>query len=117
MKIPAVYLMLKLGGKDEPTKEEVTAALGEVGVEVDDAEIDRFFTGIANKDVDELVAYGLTKLSGGGGGGGGGSGGAGGNGEAAAADEEKEEEEEEEEIDMGGGMDMFGGDEGGGDDY
>merc|ERR1719258_250456 len=30
--------------------------------------------------------------------------------------EEPKEEEEEEEIDMGGGMDMFGGD-GGGDDY
>jgi len=33
-----------------------------------------------------------------------------------AAEEEKEEEkEEEEEMDLGGGMDMFGGDEGGGD--
>ena len=33
-----------------------------------------------------------------------------------AAEEEKEEEkEEEEEMDLGGGMDMFGGDEGDGD--
>jgi len=44
----------------------------------------------------------------------GGGGGAGGGGDAAA--EEKEEEVEEEEIDMGGGMSMFGDDEGG-DDY
>merc|ERR1712087_815203 len=29
----------------------------------------------------------------------------------------EEEEKEEEEKDLGGGMDMFGGDEGGGDDY
>jgi large subunit ribosomal protein LP1 len=46
-------------------------------------------------------------LSSGGGGGGGG----------AAEEKKEEEEEEEEEVDMGGGMDMFGGDEGGGDDY
>ena len=40
---------------------------------------------------------------------GGGGGGAGGE----AEEEEKEEEPEEEEADIGGGMDMFGGDEGG----
>lgn len=52
--------------------------------------------------------------SGGGGGGGGGGGEAGGEGgEAEAA--KVEEKEEEEEMDLGGGMDMFGGDEGGGD--
>jgi len=53
-----------------------------------------------------------SKFAGSGGGGGGG-------GAAAAAEEEKEEEkEEEEEMDLGGGMDMFGGEaEGGGGDY
>ena len=50
-----------------------------------------------------------------GGSGGGGDGGADG-GEGEEAEEEKEEEKvEEEEIDMGGGMSMFGDDEG--DDY
>lgn len=39
----------------------------------------------------------------------------GGGGDAAAAEEEEKEEEEEEEMDLGGGMDMFGGEEGGGD--
>merc|ERR1712129_582879 len=47
--------------------------------------------------------------------GGGGGGGAGGGDEAAAVVEEEEVKEEEEEIDFGGGMDMFGGEEGGGD--
>lgn len=47
----------------------------------------------------------------------GGSGGGSGSGSGeAAAEEEEEEKEEEEEIDMGGGMSMFGDDEGG-DDY
>mmetsp|Transcript_100215 Transcript_100215/g.139273 ORF Transcript_100215/g.139273 Transcript_100215/m.139273 type:complete len:322 (+) Transcript_100215:126-1091(+) len=42
-----------------------------------------------------------------------GSGGGGGGGGEAAAAAEEEEEEEEEEADLGGGMDMFGGEEGG----
>jgi hypothetical protein len=50
---------------------------------------------------------------------GGGGGGGGGGGDAEAVVEEKEEEKvEEEEMDMGGGMDMFGAEEGaGGGDY
>lgn len=51
--------------------------------------------------------------AGGGGGRGGGGGGAGAGAEEAKVEEK--EEEEEEEMDLGGGMDMFGGDEGGGD--
>eukprot|EP00549_Striatella_unipunctata_P023321 CAMPEP_0118674874 /NCGR_PEP_ID=MMETSP0800-20121206/1127_1 /TAXON_ID=210618 ORGANISM="Striatella unipunctata, Strain CCMP2910" /NCGR_SAMPLE_ID=MMETSP0800 /ASSEMBLY_ACC=CAM_ASM_000638 /LENGTH=323 /DNA_ID=CAMNT_0006570111 /DNA_START=202 /DNA_END=1173 /DNA_ORIENTATION=- len=43
------------------------------------------------------------------------SGGGGGGDGAAAEEAAPEEEEEEEEMDLGGGMDMFGGDEGGGD--
>ena len=43
------------------------------------------------------------------------SGGGGGGGGAAAVEEK--EEEEEEEADIGGGMDMFGGDGGDGGDY
>jgi ribosomal protein L12E/L44/L45/RPP1/RPP2 len=51
-------------------------------------------------------------------GGGGGGGAAAGGDAAAAAEAQPEEKEEEEEMDMGGGMDMFGGDEGeGGGDY
>merc|ERR1712051_400084 len=47
----------------------------------------------------------------------GGAGGDAGGADGDAAEEEKEEEKpEEEEMDLGGGMDMFGGDEGG-DDY
>merc|ERR1711966_214639 len=47
------------------------------------------------------------------GGGGGGDAGAGGAGGDAAEEEKEEEKEEEEEMDLGGGMDMFGGDDGG----
>jgi large subunit ribosomal protein LP1 len=50
--------------------------------------------------------------------GGGGGGGGGGDGGGEAAEEKEEEKPVEEEMDMGGGMDMFGGDEAeGGGDY
>ena len=53
-----------------------------------------------------------------GGGGGGGGGGGDGGGDAAADDAPAEEpEKSESEVDMGGGMDMFGGEPAGGGDY
>jgi large subunit ribosomal protein LP1 len=54
-----------------------------------------------------------------GGGGGSGGGGGGGGGEAVVEEKEATATEEEVEMDMGGGMDMFAGDEGGdgGGDY
>jgi len=43
--------------------------------------------------------------------------GGGAGGDAAEEEEEEEKKEEEEEMDLGGGMDMFGGEEAGGGDY
>ena len=57
------------------------------------------------QDISALIEAGKGKLASFGGGGGGGGGG----GDDAPKAEEKVEEEEEEEVDMGGGMDMFGG--------
>ena len=59
---------------------------------------------VRNAGANNFVFFFKTNHSGGGGGGAGGG---------AAAEEAKEEEEEEEEADIGGGMDMFGGEEGG----
>eukprot|EP00541_Cyclophora_tenuis_P018195 CAMPEP_0116558954 /NCGR_PEP_ID=MMETSP0397-20121206/10112_1 /TAXON_ID=216820 /ORGANISM="Cyclophora tenuis, Strain ECT3854" /LENGTH=129 /DNA_ID=CAMNT_0004084639 /DNA_START=140 /DNA_END=529 /DNA_ORIENTATION=- len=69
------------------------------------------WAGVVNSAKEGINQFCAGPGSGGGGGGGGGDGG------GAAAEEEKEEEkeEEEEEMDLGGGMDMFGGEEGGGD--
>jgi ribosomal protein L12E/L44/L45/RPP1/RPP2 len=67
----------------------------------------------ARQDIGKLVFA----LGSGGGGGGGGDAAAGGGGDAPAEEKKEEEKEEEEEVDMAGGMDMFGGEGGGGDDY
>jgi large subunit ribosomal protein LP2 len=115
MKHLAAYLLLRLGGNDSPSAEDITTALATVGVEVDDDNLTRLLADLDGKSLDELIAAGkplTVKL--GGGGGGGGAGPAAGAGESAAAEEKEEEKEEEEEMDMAGGIDMFGGDDGGG---
>jgi large subunit ribosomal protein LP2 len=113
MKHLAAYLLLQLGGNSQPAKDDVTKALGAVGVEVDAERLDKMFADLEGKSIKELIEEGKGALAtfGGGGGGGGGGGAAAG---AAAEEAPKEEEKEEEEMDLGGGMDMFGGEEGGG---
>mmetsp|Transcript_13092 Transcript_13092/g.28690 ORF Transcript_13092/g.28690 Transcript_13092/m.28690 type:complete len:117 (+) Transcript_13092:109-459(+) len=114
MKELAIYLLLKLGGTESPTKDDIEKALSSVGVEIDSERCDKLLTDLEGKDLAELMETGSGMLATfGGGGGGGGGGGAGGDG-GGAAEEEKEEEKEEEEEEaapVGGGM--FGDDEGG----
>ncbi|KAF4660047.1 60S acidic ribosomal protein [Perkinsus olseni] len=105
MKYVAAYLMAVLGGNDEPTEEDVKNILSSVDAECDDEMLAKFFAQVKGKNVQEMIATGLTKL---------GSiasagarpaaaaGAAAGAAEAAPAEEEKpvEEEEEEEEMDF-----------------
>merc|ERR1719330_1729354 len=58
------------------------------------------------------AAGGIDKFCAAPGSGGGGGGGGGGAAAGGEAEKEEEKEEEEEEADIGGGMDMFGGDDG-----
>jgi large subunit ribosomal protein LP2 len=117
MKHLAVYMMLKLGGKAEPTAEEITTAMAAVGIAGDDARLATMMAELEGKDLNELLEAGTAMLAKFGGGGGGGGGGAGGDAGGAAEEEKEEEKEEEEEMDMGGGMSMFGEEEAGGGDY
>ena len=111
----AVYLMLVIGGNAAPTAEDVTNALAAAGVEVDAERLATLISELEGKDINELIEMGKEKLMVGGGGGG-----SGGGGDAAAAATETVaavvEKPKEEEVDaLAGGMDMFGGEEGGGD--
>eukprot|EP00545_Synedropsis_sp_CCMP1620_P001546 CAMPEP_0119012306 /NCGR_PEP_ID=MMETSP1176-20130426/6224_1 /TAXON_ID=265551 /ORGANISM="Synedropsis recta cf, Strain CCMP1620" /LENGTH=116 /DNA_ID=CAMNT_0006965235 /DNA_START=35 /DNA_END=385 /DNA_ORIENTATION=+ len=112
----AAFMLCKLGGKSGSAA-DIKAVLEAAGSEANDDEIAKLMADVEGKDIDTLLAEGMEKLKdvplgGGGGGGGGGAGG-------AAAEEAVVEEEKpvEEEMDMAGGIDMFGGDEGGGSDY
>ena len=75
MKHLATYLLLKLGGNDSPTADDVTKALATVGVEVDSDDLTRMMADLEGKDINEMMTAGqelLAKFGGGGGGGGGG---------------------------------------------
>ena len=112
MKELAVYMMLVVGGNATPSADDVTKAMSAVGLEADSARLSKLIGDLEGKDLNEVLESGTEMLAkfGSGGGGGGGGGGAGGD---AAEEEVKEEEPEEEEAEIGGGMDMFGGEEGG----
>ena len=112
----AAYMLCKLGGKDGSAG-DIKAVIEAAGGEANDDLIGKLAAEIANKDVEALLKDGMEKLAdvplGGSGGGGGGGAGGGGGGDAGEAKEEEKEEEEEEEADLGGGMAMFGDDDGG----
>lgn len=100
-------------GGAEVSADQINTLIKATGNEVE-AYWPTLYSGFLKGQVAEIIT---TPGSGGGGGGGGEGGAAAAGGDAAEAKEEEKEEEEEEEIDMGGGMDMFGDEGGGGDDY
>mmetsp|Transcript_4045 Transcript_4045/g.6225 ORF Transcript_4045/g.6225 Transcript_4045/m.6225 type:complete len:113 (-) Transcript_4045:43-381(-) len=110
MKEMSAYLMLVLGGTENPSADDVTKALASVGIEADADALNNLISELDGKDLGEVLEAGselLAKFGSGGGGGGGGGGGAG--GDAEEAEEEKEEEVEE----APPAVDMFGGGDGG----
>jgi ribosomal protein L12E/L44/L45/RPP1/RPP2 len=109
----AAFMLCKVGGKSG-SEAEVKAVMEAAGLEVNDEQLTKLMGDIEGKDINELLAAGQEQIKDvpfGGGGGGGGGGGAAGGAEVV----KEEEKEEEEEMDLGGGMDMFGGEPGGGD--
>ena len=114
MKTIAAYLLVQLSGAT-PTADSVTAVIAASGGEADAAQVELLLSEMAGKNADEVYSAGMAALKNVpmGGGGGGGAAAAGGDAAPAAAEAVVEEEE----IDMGGGLDMFGGEPGGGGDY
>ena len=75
MKDMAAYLMLVLGGNENPTADDVSKALASVGVESDSEQLTKMISELEGKDLSEVLASGeelLAKFGSGGGGGGGG---------------------------------------------
>ena len=75
MKDMATYLMLVLGGNENPTADDVSKALASVGVESDSEQLNKMISELEGKDLSEVLASGeelLAKFGSGGGGGGGG---------------------------------------------
>lgn len=71
MKHLATYMLLVLGGNASPSKDDVVKAMSAVGIEGDDARLDKLLADLEGKDLNELMASGkemLAKFGGGGGG-------------------------------------------------
>ena len=58
----AVYLMLVLGGNSSPTAEDVTNALSQCGIDVDEERLSTLVAELDGKDLAELVALGKDRL-------------------------------------------------------
>mmetsp|Transcript_18908 Transcript_18908/g.13723 ORF Transcript_18908/g.13723 Transcript_18908/m.13723 type:complete len:119 (+) Transcript_18908:67-423(+) len=113
----AAYLLLKVGGNENPTAEDIKTLLGLVGVDGEEERLTQLLADLEGKDVAELIAAGQERLVKAGGAAAAAAGPAAGAGPAAADEAPKKEEKPKvEEVDaLDGGMDMFGGSGGGGD--
>ncbi|GMF15085.1 unnamed protein product [Phytophthora lilii] len=111
MRYIAAYLLAVLGGHTHPTEHDIVRILHSCGVETDDERVAAVVKAMEGKSVEEVIAAGQGKLAsfGSAAAAPAAAGAAAAGGEAAK--EEEKAVEEEEEVDMGGGMDMFGGDE------
>merc|ERR1712156_1237535 len=107
MKYVAAYMLAALSG-EAPSKDAVTKILESIGADINAEQFDKVFAELDGKNVDEVVAEGMSKLASvpsGGAAPAAGAAAAGGD-DAPAAEEKKEESEEESDSDMG--FDLFG---------
>merc|ERR1711978_361600 len=111
MRYVAAYLLAALGGNSAPSAKDIKKILTSVGIDADDAALNKVIDELKGKNLEELMAEGREKLasvpSGGGVAASAGGGGAASGGDAPAEakkEEKKEESEESEDDDMGFGL-------------
>ncbi|KAI5850394.1 60s acidic ribosomal protein-domain-containing protein [Morchella snyderi] len=110
MKHLAAYLLLQIGGNASPSADDIKTVLSSVGIDSDGDRVNSLLKELKDKDINELIAEGSSKLASvpSGGSGAAASGGAAaatsGGAAAEAPAEEKEEEKEESDEDMGFGL-------------
>lgn len=54
MKHLAAYLLLKLGGNEDPSASDVKEVLGSVGIDADDERLDKLIDELKGKDLNEV---------------------------------------------------------------
>jgi len=110
MKHIAAYLLVVLGGKENPTKKDVIAVFESLNIEYDNERLDKLFEELKGKNLEEIIASGRAKLSvvsvGGGSKSTGGSVGSTGGGKVTEKEPEKEPEPEPEPVKEESGEDM-----------
>ncbi|XP_071344811.1 large ribosomal subunit protein P2-like [Trachinotus anak] len=112
MRYVAAYLLAALGGNENPDAKDIKKILESVGIETEDARLDKVISELKGKNVNEVITTGYSKLASMPAGGAvaavASSAAAGSGGAAAPAAEEKKEEKKEEseesDDDMGFGL-------------
>merc|ERR1712038_1601782 len=107
MKYVAAYLLAAQSGS-APSKDAVTKILESIGADIESDKLDKVFAELDGKNVEEVIAEGMSLLASVPSGGAAPAAGAAAAGDAAPAAEEKKEESEEEESDSDMGFDLFG---------
>jgi len=112
LKYLAAYCLAQLGGKANPSKDDVKKILTEVGINVDDKELTETVTKLSGKKIEDVIAAGSKKLATVSFGGGSGS------SSSAAPVEDKKKDDKKKEVvkevvkveepDVGLGGDLFG---------
>merc|ERR1711972_50489 len=96
MKYVAAYLLAAQSGS-APSKDQVTKILESIGADIEADKLNKVFSELDGKNVDEVISEGMGLLA---------SVPSGGAAQDAAAEEKKESSEEESDSDMG--FDLFG---------
>merc|ERR1711899_369298 len=105
MKYVAAYLLAAQSGS-APSKDAVTKILESIGADIESDKLDKVFAELDGKNVEEVIAEGMSLLASVPSGGAAPAGAAA--GDAAPAEEAKKESSEEEESDSDMGFDLFG---------
>mmetsp|Transcript_3518 Transcript_3518/g.7319 ORF Transcript_3518/g.7319 Transcript_3518/m.7319 type:complete len:114 (-) Transcript_3518:3794-4135(-) len=113
MKYLAAYALAVLGGKEAPSKADLSNILSAVDADFDEDRADALVSKLHGKALHEVISSALSKLQSVSVSAAAPSASASAAPTAAAAKEEKPKEKEEEEEEAGGAMDLFGG----GDDW
>ena len=63
MKYIAAYMLAKLGGKEEPTFEDIKRIIESVGIEIDEDKINQIINKLKGRNINEVITEGTSKLS------------------------------------------------------
>ena len=63
MKYIAAYMLAKLGGKEEPTIEDIQRIVESVGIEFDIGKANELISKLKGKDLNEVMNEGKSKIS------------------------------------------------------
>ncbi|XP_069489647.1 large ribosomal subunit protein P2-like [Ambystoma mexicanum] len=63
MRYVAAYLLAVLGGNNKPSAKDIKAILGSVGIEAESERLNKVISELNDKDIDEVLNAGLSKLA------------------------------------------------------